>query len=53
MDPEVRHFFVDIGHFESPVYGLAIRPHFIQYGMSNARCFVCQAAMNLFAPLES
>ena len=29
MDPEVRHFCVDIDHFESPVYGLGVRPQVI------------------------
>jgi hypothetical protein len=63
MDPEGGHFFVDIDHFESPVYGLVVRPpsgflpkaaggedtkkHF----MIIARRFVCQAAMNFFTPL--
>jgi len=63
IDPEGGHFCVDIDHFESPVYGLVVRPHSVshlkaaagehadQYCMINARRFVCQAAMNSFTPL--
>jgi len=65
MDSKGRHFCVDIDHFESPFYGLVVRPHSIYYlkaaggehtnqqCMINARPFVCQAAMNPFAPLGS